>query len=287
MAFRAGALWAVMLFIPLLPIGANADELDTEHLFGFMIGSDVGAAGEREFQSQGTGRFSRDGGSYRALDQEFELEWVPAKNFRVELGSAFALDRIAGVPGLTDVSQLAWQGASLDLRYQFLDRDTAPVGLTVAVETHADRIDESTAATVRNYGTGWTLAMDRELVPKFMVAALNLSYQPEWTRFIGSIAEQHEATIGSAFALMMQVRPGFFLGGEGRYLRNFEGIGLDALTGQAVFVGPTAYIELSDRSRLTAAWSIQAWGRSTGSGGALDLVDFERHQARLIFGVNF
>jgi hypothetical protein len=44
---------------------------------------------------------------------------------------------------------------------------------------------------------------------------------------------------------------------------------------------------LSPRSRLTAAWSVQAWGRPAGSGAALDLVNFERHRARLIFGVNF
>jgi hypothetical protein len=44
---------------------------------------------------------------------------------------------------------------------------------------------------------------------------------------------------------------------------------------------------LSPRARLTAAWSTQAWGRPAGSNAALDLVSFERHQARLIFGVNF
>ena len=58
-------------------------------------------------------------------------------------------------------------------------------------------------------------------------------------------------------------------------------------TGQALFVGPTAYFQLSPSSRLTAAWSVQAWGRPAGSIAALDLVNFERHHARLVFGVNF
>ena len=62
---------------------------------------------------------------------------------------------------------------------------------------------------------------------------------------------------------------------------------LDEFAGQALFVGPTAYFRLSESSRLTLAWSVQAWGRSARSGPALDLVDFERHQARLVFGVNF
>ena len=62
---------------------------------------------------------------------------------------------------------------------------------------------------------------------------------------------------------------------------------LDHPAGQAFYIGPTAYFQLSPRSRLTASWSIQAWGRPAGSGAALDLVNFERHQARLVFGVNF
>jgi hypothetical protein len=271
----------------LVPMDLHAEGIDTEHLFGFMIGSDVGDVGEREFQSQTTGRFSKDGGSYRAIEQELELEFVPAKNFRIELGSTFAMHDIAGVPGLADVSQLAWQGASVDLRYKFLDRDAAPFGLTFAVETHADRIDEITAAPARKYGNELTLAFDRELVPGVVMAGLNLLYQPEWTRFAGSAAAEQQATVGAAFSVMAQVRPNFFLGGEARYLRQYEGIGLDAFAGHALFVGPTAYIKLSESSRLTAAWSFQAWGHAAGTAGSLDLVDFERQQARLTFGVNF
>jgi hypothetical protein len=37
----------------------HAEGIDTGHLFGFMIGSDVGSVGEREFQGQTTGRFSK------------------------------------------------------------------------------------------------------------------------------------------------------------------------------------------------------------------------------------
>jgi hypothetical protein len=282
-AFRAG----ILCFSALFPTSVHAEGIDTEHLFGFMIGSDVGSVGEREFQSQTTGRFSKSDGRYRAISQELELEFVPAKNFRIEMGSTFASHDINGVPGFEDRRQLAWQGVSVDLRYRFLDRDAAPVGLTFAVESHADRIDETTAALVRKYGTEMTLAFDRELVPNVAVAALNLIYQPEWTRLLGTGAAEQESTIGAAFGAMAQMRPGFFVGGEARYLRKYEGIGLDEFAGQALFVGPTAYFRLSESSRLTLAWSVQAWGRSARSGPALDLVDFERHQARLVFGVNF
>lgn len=282
-AFRAAAV----CLSALLPTGIHAQGIDSENLFGFMIGSDVGSVGEREFESQATGRFSRSGGHYRAINQEFELEFVPVRNFRVELGSAFASHEINGVPGFEDRRQLAWQGASLDLRYRLLDPDVVPVGLTFAVEGHVNRIDETKAALVRNYGMDFKLAFDRELVPNVVLAAVNLIYQQEWTRFPGATTMEHESTIGAAFGLMAQVRPGLLIGGEARYLRKYEGIGLEEFAGQSLFVGPTAYFQLSKGSRLTTSWSFQAWGRSAGSTAALDLVNFDRHQARLVFGVNF
>jgi hypothetical protein len=271
----------------LLPIGGHAEGIDTEHLFAFMIGSDVGNVGEREFQSQTTGRFSKAGGIYRAIGQEFELEFVPVPNFRIELGGTFATHDIAAVSGFADRNQFEGQGISLDLRYRLLDREKDPFGLTLAAESRADRIDETTAAPVRKYGTEFTLAFDRELVPDFSVVALNLIYQPEWTRTLATGQMERESTVGAALAVMTQIRPGIFLGGEARYFRKYEGIGLDDFAGQALFVGPTVFLKLTDRSRLTANWSFQAWGRSAGSTAALDVVNFERYQARLVLGVNF
>jgi hypothetical protein len=277
----------VVLLVAVLPACAQAEGIDTEHLFGFMIGADVGNLGEREFQSDTAGSFGKNGGRYRAIGQELELEFVPIRNFRVEVGSTFGSHLISGVPGLDDQRRLSWQGASIDLRYRFLDRETAPFGLTFATGLHANRVDETTAEAVRSFGTEFRLAFDRELVSDRVIAAFNLIYEPEWTRVIGSGVMERESTAGAALGLMAQLQPGFLLGGEARYLRKYEGAGLEELAGQALFVGPTAYFQLSKRSRLTASWSVQAWGRPAGTTAGLDLVNFERHQARLVFGVNF
>jgi hypothetical protein len=213
--------------------------------------------------------------------------WCLPINFRIEIGSAFASYDINGVAGFEDRRQLAWQGVSADFRYRFLDRDAAPFGLTFALETHANRIDDITGALARRYGTELTLALDRELIPNRVVAAFNLSYEPEWTHLLGAGVAEQESTAGGAVAVMAQIRSGFLVGGEVRYLRKYDGIGLVESVGQALFVGPTAYLQLSERARLTIAWSVQAWGRAAGSTAALDLVNFERQQARLIFGFDF
>lgn len=282
-------IWTVVACcVALAPIRAQAEDgFDTEHIFGFMIGSDVGNVGERELQTDTTGRFGKAGGTYRALGQQVEIEVVPLPNFRIELGSTVALHHIAGVPDIDDRRQLNFQGLSLDLRYRLLDRETAPFGMTIAAESHADRIEETTAAKARSYGTDYTLAFDRVIIPNFAISALNLFYEPEWTRSEVTGLSERSSTIGAAVAGMVRVRPNILLGGEMRYFRQYEGIGLGDFAGQALFVGPTAYFQLSERSRLTASWSMQAWGRPAGSGANLDLVNFERHHARLIFGINF
>src|SRR5260370_26251920 len=115
-AFRT----AIVCLSALLPSGVHAEGIDTEHLFGFMIGTDVGSTGEREFQSQTTGRFSKSGGRYRAISQELELEFVPARDFRIEMGTSFASHDINDVPDFEDCLQLAWPGGSLVFRYRVL-----------------------------------------------------------------------------------------------------------------------------------------------------------------------
>ena len=287
MSIPARTFCAAILLAALRPACSLAEGIDTEHIYGFMIGADVGDPGEREFQATTTGRFSKQAGAYQALGQQLELEFVPIRNFRIEVGTTFAAYDIASVPGLVDRTQGDWQGARLDLRYRFLDRETALFGLTLALEGHGNRIDETTASRARNYGTELTLALERDLIPGLAVATLNLGYQPEWTHFSGAPAAEQDSTLAVALGIMAQVRPGFLLGGEARYFRRYEGIGLDEPAGEALFVGPTAYFQLSERARLTATWSLQAWGRPAGTAATLDLVNFERQQARLVFGLSF
>lgn len=284
---RYAMLSPVVVACTLLPSGGRAEGIDTEHLFAFMIGTDTGDVGEREFQSQTTGRFAKSAGTYRALTQSAELEFVPIDNFRVEFAAVAASYDIGAVPGFDDLKQAGVQGGSVDVRYRFLDRKTAAFGLAIDAETHADRMDETSGEHVRAYGTDFTLAFDRELVPDKLIAGLNLLYQPEWTNFLSTNRTEQQAIVGVAWSLMAQVQPGLLIGGEAQYLRRYDGLGLDVFAGQALFVGPTVFAKLSERSRLTAGLSFQVTGRSAGTAGSLDLIDFERYQARLVYGVNF
>lgn len=281
------ALFVLLFALAQSTIASDAGEIETEHLFGFTTGSDVGTHGEREFEGGTTARFGKRSGNYAAGEQTLSAEFVPLQNLRTEYTATVVAHDIAGVSGLENRRQLAVGGFSADFRYRLLDRATGPFGFALGIEPHWSRIDEGSGVPVREYGADLVAAFDKEIVPDRIVAAFNLLYQPEISRAKAGGEWSREATIGIATALMAQVSPGVFLGIEGRYLRRYESLGFDDFAGHAGFLGPTLFVKLSPRSWVAAAWSAQIAGHATNAPGPLDLVNFERHQVRLLFGMNF
>jgi len=247
----------------------------------------VGEVGEREIEGTVTGRFAKQTGSYNAASSTLSAEFVPLPNLRTEFTGAVVAYDIAGVSGLADQRYTSFGGLSADIRYRVLDRATAPFGFAIGAEPHWGRADDVTGEPVSQYGVDFVAAADWEVIPDRIVAAFNLLYQPETMRSKVTGTWSQESTAGVAFAVMAQVHSGILVGGEARYLRKYNGLGLDTLAGQGFFIGPTVYVKLSERAWITAAWSGQVAGQATASVGSLDLVNFERRQARLLFGVNF
>lgn len=262
-------------------------EVDTRFLFGFSMGADVGEAGEREIELETTGRLGKRDGSYAALSNFLRVESTPVENLHFELGVPLTHHRIAGVAGLDDRGQWAFDGLAFEVGYRLLDREHAGVGLALAAEPHWSRVDETSGAPVDNYGSEITIAVDRELVANLLYGALNVLYDPEATRLRAAGVWQRDATLGVSAALATQVGPGAFVGAEARYLRRYDGLGFDAFAGEALFVGPTMFARLSERVALSGALTAQVAGRAAGDPASLDLTNFERYQARLRLEMNF
>ena len=275
------------LALAFIPASARTETIETEHLFGFTIGSDVGEAGERELEGSVTGRFSKRTGTYDAGSGTTSMEFVPIPNLRTEFTAVANSYDILGVSGLADQRYTAFGGFSADIRYRLLDRASGPFGFAIGAEPHWGRANDVTGEPASQYGVDFVAAADWEVIPNRVVAAFNLLYQPEATRVKLTGIWSQESIAGVAFAMMARVHSGIFVGGEARYLRQYDGFGLDSLAGQAFFVGPTVYFKLSERAWMTIAWSAQVAGHATAVAGSLDLVNFERQQARLLFGVNF
>jgi hypothetical protein len=266
---------------------AKAAELETTHIFGFTFGSDVNAVGEMEAESEAVGRFGKSAGTYSAISQALGVKFAPFQNFTIQPTVAVSRFDVLNVPGLDDRRQFAYEAASLELRYRLFNRESAPFGLTIGFDPRWARADEISGAPVNQYGAALLLIVDKELVDKSIFAAFNFIYEPETTRSRVAGDWEHTSELGLSAAITMQVRPGVLIGAEARYMRSFDGLGLDRFTGNALFVGPTFYARFSEKTWMSAAWSAQIAGHAHNEIGSLDLTNFERYRALLRFGYNF
>ena len=295
-----GALLRTMLLIVLSLLAAtssahgaagkradNTEEVDTEHMFGFTEGSDIGEAGEKELEADSTGRFGKPGGSYNNVATALEAKYSFSDRFRLSAVSTVAYYDIKGMDGIDDRRQGALQSVSFDARFRLFDREHAPFGLTLSVEPHRRFVDEMSGERADQYGAELRVLADRELIPGRLFAALNVSYEPEQTRLRESGETLRESTLGIGAALAMQVMPNVFIGAEARNLRHYDGLGLNGFAGQAFYVGPTFYATFGERYFVSAAWNVQVWGAVAGSSGVLDLDNFERHHVKLRIGARF
>jgi hypothetical protein len=263
------------------------DKFDSEHLFGFTEGSDIGSKGERELKSETTLRTGKAAGSFTAGTSEAELKYTLSNNFRISAGATLAYFDINAVPGLGDTNRAAIQSASFSARFRLLDRDKAPLGMTFSIEPHWGFVDETKGIRIGHFGTEAAILMDRELIPGRLLAALNIQFENDRVRSVAPSALRHESILGSGLALTAQVISGLWFGGELRYLRSYEGAALNVFSGQAVYFGPTAFVALPNNYWLSAALNFQVWGRAAGSADSLDLTNFERYQAKLRVGFSF
>ena len=123
-------------------VQAKADsEVDTEHIFGFTEGSDLGKAGDKEAELEPLLRIGKRSGSYFATSTTLFYKYSVTNNFRVAPAISFASHHIANVPGLADRDQLELEGAGAEIRYRLLNRERAPFGFTLSLEPHWNRVD--------------------------------------------------------------------------------------------------------------------------------------------------
>ena len=264
---------------------ANSD-IDTEHIFGFTEGSDVGKAGDREIELEPLLRFGKQSGSYFATSTRLLYKYSVTNDMLVAPTISFASHNIRNVPALADRDQLEFEGVGAEIRYRFLNRERAPFGFTIALEPHWNRVDATSGEPVDQFAGPIIALLDKELIAKRLYGAINLAYEPEWTRQRATGDTERSSTIESSAALATPLAAGVFVAGEIRYVRKYEGIGLDNFAGEALFVGPSLFAKVSEKWFVSAAWNAQIAGHAAGEPGNLDLTNFERHEVRIRIGVD-
>jgi hypothetical protein len=265
----------------------RADDLDSEHLFGVTEGTDIGAKGDRELELELGGAFGKRSGSYNAISQTTNGKFTIFDHFRIAPAVTFDYHNIRDVPGLDDRKQLSFAGLAFEMKYRLLDRHHAPFGVTVGATPFWRRVDEASGAPVDAYGARFLFSADKEIIAHRLLAALNVTYDPAVSRLRATGEWERESSLGVSTALAARVTEGVFLGGEIRYERAYDSIGLDHFAGHALFVGPTLYAKLTKEVWIAAVWSPQIAGRATDDPARLDLSNFERHQAKVRMGISF
>jgi hypothetical protein len=267
---------------------SQGQEVDTEHLFGFVEGADIGARGEREFVLDSTLRAGKSSGSFANVGSQAELKYTAFDNFRIAAAATFAYFDVSNVVGVEGANRAAVESLSFDARFRILDRHSAPFGLTLSVSPHLGIVDEVSGLRADHFGTEFLLLGDRELLPDRLMAAINLSFANDRARLLASDDIGHESLFGLGGALSFQIFPSRWLGGEARYARDYAGAALNAFSGQALYIGPTLSVHFGQRAFATVAWNVQAWGAAINNvPGSLDLTNFERHQVKVRVGFEF
>lgn len=287
MAFLHNALLTCVLVCVATSTTSFADENEGAPQFGFTEDTDVGNKGDRSVEFEAGLRAGKSAGTYLATAQLLSAKYTLLDNFRISPILMFDSHRISGVPGLDDRNQWAFGGTALEIRYRLLDREKAPIGLTLGLLPSWRRIDGASGERVDAYGSGFLLAVEKELLKDRLFAAWNLTYGLSSSRSHATDEWSRSSAAGTSAALAARVAPGFFAGFEARYERTYAGLGLDRWAGHVLYVGPNVTIQLSKDVVLSAAWNVQVAGRAVDEPGSLDLTNYERHQAKVKLGAAF
>jgi hypothetical protein len=265
----------------------HAEGADTEHIFGFTMGSDIGQPGEIELELENVAALGKRDGRYATLGTLAQVKYTLSDRFRIAPGFALGAQRIGDVPSFEDRHHLSFNGATLEFRAKLLDRSTAPFGLTLHAQPGWNRVDEASGQRIEHYGAEFAALFDRELVADRWFAAFNVWYGTGTTRLRATGHTAHDSEFSVHGALTYQVQPGFLIGAEMRYLRSYDGGGLDRFAGAAAYLGPTFSYNLTSTVGISGSWQVQVAGRAAEDGRWLDLTNYERHQAMLRINAHF
>ena len=268
-------------------VPAFAEEQDSEHLFGFTEGSDIGPVGEKELEMGLFGRFGTRIGRYSAISQSSELKWGIAKDWRIAPGMHFGWHGLRDVPGVPYTNGVTLEGFSFEVKRRLVDREKAPFGLTLAVVPAVTRINAE-GQRETGFDTNFLLIADRELIEGKLFGAINVSYAPSFGHVPRASGWSPASEIGTSAALSWKVTDKLFMGGELRHVWAYDGAFANEAVGHALFTGPNFFLRLADNMWVAGGWNVQVAGNAAGEAGRrLDLTNFQRHEARLRLGFSF
>jgi hypothetical protein len=257
-------------------------EIETENLFGFTEGSDIGQPGEKEIEWETEMSARKGNGRYFTAEHHVAFGYNPTDRLHWEIALGGISTDIKNVTNPEPFDNKRFNGLGLvstEFKYLILNRGPAsPIGLTFVVEPEYAWVDDGDGSKVRKFAVETRLQADAELIPNRLYLGSNIIYEPEVVHPKNGDPTEHESSLAFTGALSYRFFPKFALGGEVQYMRAYsEGIGLNHFDGDATFVGPSLWWQISPKSQLSLAWGHQVHGNSKETPGShLNLADFSK-----------
>lgn len=275
---------------------AVESEINTDYIFGFTRGSDIGKAGEIEIEAASVGRIGARGvGSYSAFTSDIAVLYTATDHLRI--APIFTVDsfRFRGIPGVDDRANSAAEGPALELKYRFLDVRTAPFGLSLAATPFYAGVEPLTGEPIRQAGANFVLGLDRALVPDRVFGALNATYGLSRTFSTPTGVTSQDSFFGASGAVSLAVAAGTTIGAELRYVGSYDGLGLNHAVATALYAGPTLYSRLGEKAFVSAGLNVRLRDAETVAilSPGIDATDptrltgFERYQIVVRVGYEF
>ncbi len=256
--------------------------VDSEHIFGFTEGADIGDKGESELESITIGRLGKQG-DFTDLTNETSYRYGVEQSFRASVGILTDYYSVHDAPGYLDRTGLRQSGLTSEFRWQFSEHDSAPIGLTLSFAPNWRRVNDPTPGQGQGQGQAYTLPVsllaDHVFIRNQLYAAVNVTAAPTFRSVAGLWQSSQPSELSAALAGALGNR--IFLGGEVRWAAQ----NLTAPFGdRAFYIGPSLYVKLQQNLTVKAAWSAQVPELFTGR---MNLTNYERHQLLLQVAYGF
>ncbi len=257
---------------------AEKTEIDSEHIFGFSEGSDIGEKGEREIEGVTIGSFGKIG-SYNNVDNETSFRYGVLDSLRLSIGTLSDYYNIHQVPTLADRSSVNFSGIITEIRWNIVDRSKNAFGMSLSINPEWRHLDPVSGANSQNVAVPFTLLVDKEVIPAKLLTALNLIYQPSFACVQAGCTRADTFTVIAAATYA--IAPNVFLGGEIRHENQAINGNLDT---HALYLGPSLFYRFSKDFAVKGAWAAQI--PDVGA-RTLDLKTYTSHQFEFQFAYTF
>jgi hypothetical protein len=274
-------------------LAANADE----NYFGYSYGAEVLPRGKVEAYSWTTGRFGKGKGVYSAYDFKQELEYGVTDRFQIGVYVNEVYHRFSGGP-LADSgkdvakhrNRFSYQGNEVEFKYMVLNPLKDPVGLALLVEPEYKLANSVSGDKDLELELAGKVILQKNFLDDQLITVLNVATEFEWERPRPSRGESFKNNMlwEVSDGVSYRIASGWFIGVEGLYHTEFEGVNIHNQGHWAIFVGPTLHYA-TQRWWATLTWLPQVIGGPTDDSRSsqLHLGEQARNEVRLKIGFDF